>query len=49
MKDTLRQINILLRFMNKPTIDTYNEMANEYDDETVLFWDEFPSEFMDKL
>lgn len=33
--------------MNKQTIDTYNKMAQEYDDETVVFWDIFPRTFLD--
>jgi ubiquinone/menaquinone biosynthesis C-methylase UbiE len=35
--------------MDKQTIDTYNKMAKEYDDETVDFWDRFPRTFLDKF
>lgn len=35
--------------MDKQTIDTYNKMAKEYDDETVDFWDQFPRTFLDKF
>ena len=28
--------------MDKPTIDTYNKLAHEYDEETMGFWDMFP-------
>ncbi len=33
--------------MDKKTIQTYNKMAKEYDDETVDFWDRFPRTFFD--
>lgn len=33
--------------MDKRTIDTYNKMAREYDEETVVFWDIFPRTFLD--
>jgi ubiquinone/menaquinone biosynthesis C-methylase UbiE len=32
--------------MDQQTIDTYNNMAREYDDETVMFWDRFPRTFL---
>lgn len=32
--------------MDKQTIDTYNKMAREYDEETKGFWDAFPDEFL---
>ncbi len=35
--------------MDQQTIDTYNKMAKEYDDETVDFWDRFPRTFLDKF
>lgn len=35
--------------MDKQTIDTYNKMAKDYDDETVDFWDRFPRTFIDKF
>jgi ubiquinone/menaquinone biosynthesis C-methylase UbiE len=35
--------------MDKKTIDTYNKMAKEYDDETVDFWGQFPRTFLDKF
>lgn len=35
--------------MDQQTIDTYNKMAQEYDDETVDFWDRFPRTFLDKF
>lgn len=35
--------------MDKKTIDTYNQMAKEYDDETIDFWDRFPRTFFDKF
>lgn len=35
--------------MDKPTIDTYNALAKEYDDETVDFWERFPRTFIDKF
>ncbi|KND50650.1 MAG: hypothetical protein ABA06_04285 [Parcubacteria bacterium C7867-001] len=33
--------------MDQQTIDTYNKMAKEYDDETVDFWERFPRTFLD--
>jgi ubiquinone/menaquinone biosynthesis C-methylase UbiE len=33
--------------MNQQTIDTYNKMAREYDEETANFWSEFPRTFLD--
>lgn len=35
--------------MDRQTIDTYNKMAQEYDDETVDFWDRFPRAFLNKF
>lgn len=35
--------------MDQQTIDTYNKMAKEYDDETVDFWEHFPRTFVDKF
>jgi ubiquinone/menaquinone biosynthesis C-methylase UbiE len=35
--------------MDIQTIDTYNKMAKEYDDETVDFWRRFPSTFIDEF
>lgn len=35
--------------MDKQTIDTYNKMAKEYDDETIDFWDQFPRTFINKF
>lgn len=35
--------------MDQQTINTYNKMAKEYDDETVNFWDQFPRTFLDKF
>lgn len=35
--------------MDKQTIDTYNKMAKEYDNETVDFWNQFPRTFLDKF
>jgi ubiquinone/menaquinone biosynthesis C-methylase UbiE len=35
--------------MDQQTIDTYNKMAKEYDDETVDFWERFPRIFLDKF
>lgn len=33
--------------MDTKTIDTYNKLAREYDDETLGFWDSFPRTFID--
>jgi ubiquinone/menaquinone biosynthesis C-methylase UbiE len=33
--------------MDRQTIDTYNQMAREYDDETIGFWEQFPHTFLD--
>lgn len=33
--------------MDKQTINTYNKMAQEYDDETIDFWKDFPRTFLD--
>lgn len=35
--------------MDQQTIDTYNKMAKEYDEETVDFWERFPRTFLDKF
>ena len=35
--------------MDQQTIDTYNKMAKEYDDETVDFWEHFPRTFLNKF
>ncbi len=35
--------------MNLQTITTYNQLAKEYDDETVDFWNRFPSECIDEF
>ncbi|NNM83882.1 class I SAM-dependent methyltransferase [Candidatus Parcubacteria bacterium] len=35
--------------MDKRTIDTYNLLAKEYDEETVGFWERFPRTFIDKF
>ncbi len=35
--------------MDQQTIDTYNKMAKEYDDETIDFWERFPRAFLDKF
>ena len=35
--------------MDQKTIDTYNKMAKEYDDETIDFWEKFPRTFFDKF
>lgn len=35
--------------MDHQTIDTYNKMAKEYDDETIDFWDQFPRTFLEKF
>lgn len=32
--------------MDFQTIQTYNRFAKEYDEETALFWDQFPQEFI---
>lgn len=36
-----------MALMDQKTIDTYNEMASEYDQETITFWEEFPRTFLD--
>lgn len=33
--------------MDQQTINTYNQTAKEYDDETIDFWDQFPRTFLD--
>jgi len=35
--------------MDKTTIDTYNKLALDYDQETITFWDEFPQTFITKF
>jgi ubiquinone/menaquinone biosynthesis C-methylase UbiE len=35
--------------MDRKTIDTYNELAEEYDKETTDFWDRFPRTIFDKF
>lgn len=35
--------------MDIKTINTYNKMAKEYDEETVDFWDRFPRSILDKF
>jgi len=35
--------------MDKTTIQTYNEMASDYDEETSSFWERFPREVVDKF
>jgi ubiquinone/menaquinone biosynthesis C-methylase UbiE len=35
--------------MDSKTIDTYNKLAKEYDDDTVAFWDAFPRTFLDQF
>ena len=35
--------------MDQKTIQTYNQMAKEYDDETIDFWQSFPHTFFDKF
>ena len=35
--------------MDKKTIQTYNLMAKEYDEETIDFWERFPRTFFDKF
>lgn len=35
--------------MDEKTIQTYNQMAKEYDDETIDFWQRFPRTFLDKF
>lgn len=36
-------------FMDFQTIQTYNRLAKEYDDETALFWEHFPREFISRF
>ncbi len=33
--------------MDKKTVDSYNKYAEEYDKQTVTFWEEFPRTFLD--
>ena len=35
--------------MNRKTIETYNTLSNEYDKETVDFWNNFPRTFFDRF
>lgn len=35
--------------MDQPTINTYNKLAKDYDDETSDFWKRFPRTFLDKF
>jgi len=35
--------------MDQQTIDTYNQLATEYDDETTDFWERFPPTFLDEF
>ncbi len=35
--------------MDKQTINTYNKMAKQYDEETVDFWDRFPRTFLNRF
>ncbi|OGY96613.1 MAG: hypothetical protein A2543_00120, partial [Candidatus Komeilibacteria bacterium RIFOXYD2_FULL_37_8] len=35
--------------MDQQTINTYNRMSQEYDDETADFWERFPRTFLDKF
>ncbi len=35
--------------MDKRTIDTYNQLAKEYDEEVADFWDRFPRTIFDKF
>ncbi|MFA5996511.1 MAG: class I SAM-dependent methyltransferase [Candidatus Paceibacterota bacterium] len=35
--------------MDQTTIDTYNRMADEYDEETTDFWEKFPRTFLDQF
>ena len=35
--------------MDFQTIQTYNRLAKEYDDETARFWGEFPREFVERF
>ena len=43
------QIPPSAQIMDQKTIQTYNKMAREYDEETVDFWDRFPRTFFDKF
>ena len=35
--------------MDQVTIDTYNAQAQNYDDETIAFWEKFPRTFFDRF
>ena len=38
-----------MSFMDQTTIDTYNLLAREYDDDTAGFWEKLPRTFLDKF
>lgn len=35
--------------MDQKTVDTYNQMAAEYDEETIDFWEKFPRTFLNQF
>ena len=35
--------------MDQQTITTYNQLAVEYDNETIDFWERFPRTFFDEF
>jgi ubiquinone/menaquinone biosynthesis C-methylase UbiE len=35
--------------MDKKTVNTYNQLAHEYDEETKDFWEQFPRTFIDEF
>ena len=37
------------RMQSNPTIDTYNQYAQTYDEEVIDFWNNFPTEFIEKF
>lgn len=37
------------QYMDQKTIDTYNQMADVYDEETKTFWERFPRTFLDEF
>ena len=41
--------NLGINFMDPQTIETYNKMAKEYDDDTVDFWEIFPKTVIDRF
>lgn len=45
----MRKSKLKLSNMDQQTIDTYNQMAKEYDEKTVDFWERFPRTFLDKF